>query len=50
MSPGLRVSELINLEMSDILMTDRKGELLVRAGKGEKQRVIQLNNTARKAL
>ena len=50
MNTGLRVSELINLEMTDISMTDRKGELLVRAGKGEKQRVIPLNNTARKSL
>lgn len=31
-------------------MTDRKGELLVRAGNGTRQRVIPLNNTARKAL
>ena len=50
MNTGLRVSELTNLEMTDISMTDRKGELLVRAGKGEKQRVIPLNNTARKSL
>jgi site-specific recombinase XerD len=50
MNTGLRVSELINLELTDISMTDRKGELLVRAGKGEKQRIIPLNNTARKSL
>jgi integrase/recombinase XerC len=50
MNTGLRVSELIDLELSDITMTDRKGELVVRAGKGTKQRVIPLNNTARKAL
>jgi integrase/recombinase XerC len=50
MNTGLRVSELINLEMTDISMTDRKGQLLVRAGKGEKQRVIPLNNTARESL
>lgn len=36
LNTGLRVSELINLEVSDITMTDRKGELLVRAGKGAK--------------
>lgn len=50
LNTGLRVSELIDLELSDIMMTDRKGELLVRAGKGTRQRVIPLNNTARKAL
>lgn len=50
LNTGLRVSELIDLELSDITITDRKGELVVRAGKGTKQRVIPLNNTARKAL
>lgn len=50
LNTGLRISELIDLELSDIMMTDRKGELLVRAGKGTRQRVIPLNNTARKAL
>lgn len=50
LNTGLRVSELIDLELSDITIADRKGELLVRAGKGTKQRVIPLNNTARKAL
>lgn len=50
LNTGLRVSELIDLELPDITMTDRKGELLVRAGKGTKQRVIPLNNTVRKTL
>ena len=50
LNTGLRVSELIDLELSDITITDRKGELLVRAGKGTRQRVIPLNNTVRKAL
>ena len=50
LNTGVRVTELANLELSDISITDRKGELLVRAGKGEKQRVIPINNTARKAL
>jgi integrase/recombinase XerC len=50
LNTGLRVSELINLEMMDIILTDRKGELRVRAGKGEKQRVLPLNNSVRKSL
>ena len=50
LNTGLRVGELVDLELSDITMTDRKGELLVRAGKGTRQRVIPLNNTARKTL
>lgn len=47
---GLRVSELTNLEMMDIVLMDRKGELRVHAGKGEKQRVLPINNSARKSL
>lgn len=50
LNTGLRVSELINLEMIDITLMDRKCELRVRAGKGEKQRVLPLNNTVRKSL
>jgi integrase/recombinase XerC len=50
LNTGLRVSELINQEMMDISLMDRKGELCVRAGKGEKQRVLPLNNSARKSL
>ena len=50
LNTGLRVSELINLEMSDITLMDRKGELRVQSGKGEKQRVLPLNNTVRKSL
>jgi len=50
LNTGLRVSELIDLEMADITLMDRKGELRVRAGKGEKQRVLPLNNTVRKSL
>src|SRR5574338_1223897 len=50
LNTGLRVNELINLEMVDITLMDRKGELRVRTGKGEKQRVLPLNNTVRKSL
>ncbi len=50
LNTGLRVNELVDLEMMDITLMDRKGELRVRAGKGEKQRVLPLNNSARKSL
>lgn len=50
LNTGLRVSELVNLEISDIILSDRKGELRVRAGKGMKERIIPLNDTSRKAL
>jgi integrase/recombinase XerC len=50
LNTGLRVSELVNLEISDISFSERKGEVRVRIGKGMKERVIPLNDTARKAL
>jgi len=47
---GLRLSEVISLELSDIQISDRKGSILVRRGKGNKQRNVPLNTEARKAL
>ena len=47
---GLRVSEGTHLELVDIAFSERKGILLVRKGKGNKQRSIPLNVDARKAL
>jgi site-specific recombinase XerD len=48
--PGLRVSELAALRTDDIQLSERKGQLVVRSGKGAKQRVVPLNLDARKAL
>jgi site-specific recombinase XerD len=50
LNTGLRVSELVELELSDVTVLERKGEVRVRAGKGMKERVIPLNDTARKAI
>jgi integrase/recombinase XerC len=50
MNTGLRVGELVGLELSDVTVMDRKGEIRVRAGKGMKERIIPLNDTARKAI
>lgn len=47
---GLRVSELCDLDMGDLKLTERKGALRVRQGKGTKQRDIPLNAVARSAL
>lgn len=47
---GLRVLEAAHLEISDLTLSERKGSLLVRKGKGNKQRTIPLNADARKAL
>jgi site-specific recombinase XerD len=47
---GLRVSELCALRLGDLTLSERKGQLVVRAGKGGKYRVVPLNLDARKAL
>ena len=47
---GLRVGEICNLRLGDVTISERKGQLLVRAGKGNKDRVIPLNNDARQAI
>lgn len=47
---GLRVGELCNLRLSDITISERKGSLVVRSGKGDKDRVLPLNHDVRQAL
>lgn len=50
MNTGIRISELCALRWSHIVMSDRKGKLLVNAGKGCKYREIPLNKDAREAF
>jgi len=47
---GLRVSEVSNLRLSDVKISERKGSLTVRRGKGTKYRVVPLNADVRTAL
>jgi site-specific recombinase XerD len=47
---GLRVGELCNLRLGDVTVSERKGEVLVRGGKGNKDRTVPLNNDVRRAL
>jgi len=47
---GLRVGEIVQLNMTDIILDERKGTVTVREGKGTKRREIPLNAKARKAL
>jgi len=47
---GLRVDELCSLKLSDLSLSERKGTLLVRHGKGGKQRMVNLHIEARKQL
>lgn len=47
---GLRVSEVSNLRLSDVKISERKGSLTVRRGKGSKYRLVPLNADVRMAL
>lgn len=47
---GLRVSEVSNLHTGDVSISPRKGEVMVRGGKGEKFRSVPLNSNVRKAI
>ena len=46
---GLRVGELVGLQVEDVAVSERKGQVMVR-GKGEKHRTVALNRDARRAL
>jgi integrase/recombinase XerD len=47
---GIRVGELVALRLADVTLSERKGQLVVRSGKGSKYRGVPLNADARKAL
>jgi len=47
---GARVSDVVNLEMADLLLTERTGTVVFRFGKGSKQRSVPLPLPARRAL
>jgi site-specific recombinase XerD len=47
---GCRVSDLVNLELADLLIEERSGSVVFRRGKGNKQRTVPLPLAARKAL
>ena len=47
---GLRASEVIGLELDDITISPRSGQVVCRHGKGNKQRTIPLSVEARRVL
>jgi site-specific recombinase XerD len=47
---GLRISEVRALNVSDVLLTARKRELIVRCGKNDKRRSIPINRDAAEVL
>ncbi len=47
---GLRAGEVCALQLDDVVLRERSGQVVVRAGKGDKARSVPLNKTAREAL
>lgn len=47
---GCRVSDLVNLELPDLILGERSGTVVFRFGKGNKQRSVPLPLPARRAL
>ena len=47
---GCRVSDLVNLELPDLMIGERNGSVVFRHGKGNKQRTVPLPLLARRAL
>jgi site-specific recombinase XerD len=47
---GLRVSELVGLDVDDVLLSARKGRVIVRSGKGDAYREVALNAEVRAEL
>jgi site-specific recombinase XerD len=47
---GLRLSEALTLQLGDVQLAERKGQVLVRQGKGGRVRTVPLNVQARKAM
>ena len=47
---GCRVSDLVNLEQTDLVLNERSGTAVFRFGKGNKQRSVPLPLPARRAL
>ncbi|MCF8566896.1 tyrosine-type recombinase/integrase [Alicyclobacillus tolerans] len=50
LTSGLRVSELVNLRPDDVMLSDRKGSIVVRAGKGNKMRIVSIPKDLRDTL
>lgn len=47
---GCRVSDLVNLELPDVMIGERNGSVVFRQGKGNKQRTVPMPLPARRAM
>lgn len=50
LNTGLRVSEVSNLNRGDLTINERSGQIRVSHGKGNKERIVILNQKARSAI
>lgn len=50
LNTGLRIGEVCNIVLRDLTISARKGAVLVREGKGGKQRIVPLNLEVRRTL
>jgi len=50
MYAGLRISEIENLRLGDVILREKSGEIVIRSGKGDKDRTAALPLEARRAL
>ncbi len=50
LNTGLRVAELCSLDVGDVIVNSRGGRVIVRNGKGRKQRDVPLNANVRSSL
>ena len=47
---GLRLAEMVDLDYSDVVINDRSGHIIIRKGKGLKERMVFINSKTRNAL
>ena len=50
LNTGIRLSEVCDLKLDDVKISERKGNIIIRQGKGQKRRIIPLNNDGRGLL
>jgi integrase/recombinase XerC/integrase/recombinase XerD len=50
LNTGVRVSELVSMNVDDLIIVRDEGEVRIRQGKGNKERTLPLNKEARDAL
>src|SRR4051794_7276938 len=50
MLTGVRIGELADLEVDDVRLTQRTGELVIRHGKGDRRRIVPLSRPTRAAV